>query len=233
MTLTPGVERPDQPPCWAAVMADHLGLADRLAARFRGRGESMEDLVQVARLGLVLAAQRYDPSTSVPFAGYAVPTVLGELRRHFRDHLWVVRPPRRLQELRPRVMQAQDRLTQTLGRIPTVAEVAAHVEEPVPDVLEVLTLGSAYAPSQLEGEPGVAETLVAPEYRLTEVEDRLLLRPVLSSLPDSHRAVLRLHYFEGQSQREIAGVIGVSQMQVSRILRQSLDQARRAVGRSN
>lgn len=218
---------------WVALVTEHLALADHLAGRFRDRGEPVEDLRQVARLGLVLAARRYAPSSPVPFAGFAVPSVLGELRRHFRDHLWVVRPPRRLQELRPRVVRAQESLTHDLGRTPTVHEVAAQVAEPLAEVIEALCLGTAYSPHPLDADEGaVAETLGAPDVRLEQVEDRLALRPVLSQLPDRCRAVLRLHYIEDQTQQEIAGVVGVSQMQVSRMLRQSLETVRRSVQRS-
>lgn len=213
---------------------DHLDLADNLAHRFRGRGEPLEDLVQVARLGLVLAAQRYDQPSGVPFIGYAVPTVLGELRRHFRDHVWVVKPPRRLQELRPRVVAAHEQLSHQLGRSPTATEMATDLGVPEADVIETLCLGSAYAPVSLEtghedrvGAP--AETLVAPDVRLAEVDTRLSLRPVLSGLPDRSRTVLRLHYFEDQSQQQVASHVGLSQMQVSRILRSALTRVREAL----
>ncbi len=216
------------------LILDHLELADNLAQRFRGRGEPIDDLVQVARLGLVLASRRYDPSAGVPFVGYAVPTVLGELRRHFRDFVWVVRPPRRLQELRPRVVTSHERLSHALGRSPTTTEMALDLGAPEGDVIEALCLGTAYAPVPLEasdpehvGAP--AETLVAPDVRLEEVDTRLTLRPVLAGLPDRSRDVLRLHYFEEQSQQQVAGHIGVSQMQVSRILRSTLGRMREAL----
>lgn len=224
-----------QPLCpLEARVLDHLDLADSLARRFRGRGEPLEDLVQVARLGLVLAAQRYDESCGVPFVGYAVPTVLGELRRHFRDQVWVVRPPRRLQELRPRVVAGHERLSHRLGRSPTATEMATDLGVPEADVIETLCLGSAYAPVSLEaghddrvGAP--AESLVAPDARLEDVDTRLSLRPVLSGLPERSRTVLRLHYFEEQSQQQVAGHVGVSQMQVSRLLRSTLLRVREAL----
>ncbi|MCE0487646.1 sigma-70 family RNA polymerase sigma factor [Ornithinimicrobium sediminis] len=218
----------------AEFIAQHLSLADSLAGRFRDRGESMDDLRQVARVGLVLAAQRYDPTSPVPFVGFAVPTVLGELRRHFRDHVWVVRPPRRLQELRPRVVEAQDVLAQRLGRLPTAAEVAEEVGEPLADVREALSLATAYSPQRLDdSRTGLAETLVAHDVRVEEVDNRLSLRPAIATLPPRSKAVLRLHYFEGHTQQQIADRIGVSQMQVSRILRQSLAQMRPSVAARN
>lgn len=228
-------DRPLTSDGFADVIAQHLSLADNLASRFRDRGEPMDDLIQVARVGLVLAAQRYDPRSPVPFVGFAVPTVLGELRKHFRDHVWVVRPPRRLQELRPRVVQAQDALTQQLGRLPLVDEVATAVDEPVADVREALSLATAYTPHSLDGAdgPGLAETLMAADVRVEEVDNRLTLRPALHSLPARSKAVLRLHYFEGHTQQQIADRIGVSQMQVSRILRQSLSQMRPMVAATN
>jgi len=228
------VTSPDIGSSVESLILDHLDLADNLAQRFRGRGEEIEDLVQVARLGLVVASRRYDPSTGVPFVGYAVPTVLGELRRHFRDFVWVVRPPRRLQELRPLVVTAHEGLSHSLGRSPTTAEMATDIDAPEGDVIEALCLGTAYTPVSLEtSDPEhvgvVAETLVAPDVRLEEVDTRLTLRPVLARLPDRSRDVLRLHYFEEQSQQQVAGHIGVSQMQVSRILRSTLGQIREAL----
>jgi RNA polymerase sigma-B factor len=208
------------------VVLRHLPLAQLLAARYHGRGESPEDLLQVARLGLVLAVERYLPQTQVPFVAFAVPTVLGELRRHFRDHCWIIRPPRRLQELRPRALRSQERLTQELGRAPTVNEVAEDVGSELADIIEALTLGSAYSPESLDasrpGAPTVAETLISSGNPLAQVEDRLSLEPVLGDLPGRTRRVLHLRYAEECSQRQIAERIGVSQMQVSRILRQAL-----------
>lgn len=218
----------------AQVVLYYLPLARSLAGRYAHRGEAMEDLVQVARLGLVHAAQRYRPGASDRgFASFAVPTVLGELRRHFRDHTWAVRPPRRLQELRPVVVAAQERLTQELGRLPNVEEVAAEAGADLGETVEALTLRSAFRPESLEapvpGSVPLAEQLQAPDRRLTEVEDRLAVEPALRALPPRSRRVLRLRYLEELSQRRIADRIGVSQMQVSRILGQALRQVRAAV----
>lgn len=212
----------------------HLPLAQTLASRYRDRGESLDDLVQVAGLGLVLAVQRYRPETGTPFVAFAVPTVLGELRRHFRDHCWTVRPPRRLQELRPRALAAQERLTQALGRVPTVNEVADELSADLADTVEALVLGTAYTPDSLEatehgGPTPVAETLTAPDDAIDQVADRLSVQPVVGSLPRRTRRVLHLRYVEERSQRQIAAEIGVSQMQVSRILSQALQRVRSRV----
>lgn len=207
----------------AEVVRRHLPVALSLAGRYRNRGEAWEDLTQVAGLGLVLAAQRFRPEVGVPFLAYAVPTILGELRRHFRDNSWIVKPPRRLQELRPEVIAAQDRLTQRLGRVPTLHEVAQEVEADLVDTVEALTLATAYRPDSLDS-PGLppAEALTAATAPMSEVENRLAVAPALGELPGRTRQVLHLYYVESQSQRQIAERIGVSQMQVSRLLRSAL-----------
>lgn len=219
--------------CPACLVSAHLGVADASALRFRGRGESLDDLVQVARLGLVLAAGRYDPSTGTPFVGFALPTIVGELRRHLRDQVWGVRPPRSLQELRPQALAAWESLTQQLQRAPRVDEVAAELSLPAGVVAEAMSLATAYRPDSLDsardGESGPAEILIAPHTRMDELEGRLTLEPGLAELPESNRRVLRLHYIDDLSQRSIAAEVGVSQMQVSRILRQSLKQMRRTM----
>jgi len=216
--------------CRNALVSENLDLADTLAYRYAGSGESAEDLVQVARLGLVLAARRFDPGLGVPFAGFAVPTIRGELRRHLRDHVWGVRPPRRLQELRPQIVQTAERLTQAWSRTPSPSEVAEEMELPTSLVAEIIALDSAYRPDSLDvGPAGLgapAEVLEAPTSRLDEVEGRISLEPSLAALPESNRTVLRLRYTDEWSQRQIAAAVGVSQMQVSRLLRRSLDMVR-------
>ncbi|WP_194288653.1 sigma-70 family RNA polymerase sigma factor [Ornithinicoccus halotolerans] len=215
----------------AQVVLYYLPLARSLAGRYAHRGEAMDDLIQVARLGLVHAVQRYRPGASGKgFAAFAVPTVLGELRRHFRDHTWAVRPPRRLQELRPVVVAAQERLTQELGRLPNVGEVAAAAGADLSETVEALTLRSAFRPESLEapvpGSVPLAEQLQEPDRRLSELEDQLTVGPALRELSPRSRRVLRLRYLDELSQRRIAERIGVSQMQVSRILAQALRQVR-------
>lgn len=219
--------------CVACLIADHLALADGLAMRFRRRGESSDDLTQVARLGLVLAAHRFEPSTGTPFGGYAAPTILGELKRHMRDHAWAVRPPRTLQELRPQCIATVDLLTQQFQRRPLVSEIAEAMEVAPELVNEVVLLDSAYQPDSLDqpahGVDAPTPELLAPQKRLEHVEAQMAVGPSLSSLPEGDRDVLRLHFKENLSQRQIAAVLGVSQMQVSRILRRSLAVMRRDI----
>lgn len=220
--------------CLSCLVGSHLDVADASAWRFRGRGESLEDLVQVARLGLVLAAERYDPATGTPFVGFALPTIEGELRRHLRDQVWGVRPPRSLQELRPQVVVAREGLTQRLQRVPRVEEIAVELSLPTAVVAEAMSLETAYRPDSLDdagaGGSGPAEVLIAPRTRMDELEGRLTLEPGFAELPESSRRVLRLHFLADLSQRSIAAEVGVSQMQVSRILRQSLKRMRRTMG---
>lgn len=218
-----GADRSEADQIASAVIRDHLPLVLSLASRYRGRGESWDDLIQVAGLGLVLAVQRYEVDSGAPFVAYAVPTILGELRRHLRDHAWTVKPPRRLQELRPVVLRAQEELTQRLGRLPTINEVAAEADAEISDTVEALTLTTAYQPDSLDAltlERGApAETLTAPASPMLEVDARLAVAPALADLSAPARRALHLYYVEAHSQREIADQIGVSQMQVSRLLR--------------
>ncbi len=219
--------------CVACLIADHLTLADGLAMRFRRRGELSEDLTQVARLGLVLAAHRYEPGTGTPFGGYAAPTILGELKRYMRDHAWTVRPPRTLQELRPQCMATVEFLTQQFQRQPLVSEIAAAMEVAPELVNEVVLLDSAYQPDSLDqpalGVDDPALELLAPQEHLEHIEAQMAVGPSLSSLPEADRDVLRLHFQENLNQRQIAAVLGVSQMQVSRIIRRSLAVMRRDI----
>ncbi len=219
--------------CVACLIADHLTLADSLALRFRRCGEPPEDLTQVARLGLVLAAHRYEPSKGTPFGGYAAPTILGELKRYMRDHAWTVRPPRTLQDLRPQCMATVEVLTQQFQRQPLVSEIAEAMELAPELVNEVVQLDSAYQPDSLDQPLQDADVpalaLLATQKRLEHVEARMAVGPSLSALPEADRDVLRLHFKENLSQREIAAMLGVSQMQVSRIIRRTLAVMRRDI----
>lgn len=219
----------------ADVVVATQRLAARVAHRYAGRGEPFEDVLQVAVLGLLLAARRFDPDRGVGFTAFAVPTIEGEVKRHFRDHVWAVRPPRRLQELRPAVVDVQDRLEQQLGRRPTPEEIAEVTGATPEEVTETLALGTAYRSLSLEGldlaAGGVAEVLAAPDARLVEVENRLAVRPALECLPDRTRQVLRLHYLEEHSQQRVADEVGLSQVQVSRIVRAAIADLQRTVAR--
>jgi RNA polymerase sigma-B factor len=212
----------------------NLPIADRLAMRYSGRGIPSQDLVQVARLGLVQAAQRFDPDAGFDFLSYAVPTITGELKRHFRDRGWTVRPPRRIQELQPRVRAASSTLTQTLGRTPSRAHIAAYLSVDEASVVETLVADGCFAPTSLDrpvvsdsrGGSTWADALGQDDPALARVEARLTLAPVIRKLSDRDRLVLRLRFEDGLTQEEIGRIIGVTQMQVSRILARILRLAR-------
>ncbi len=212
----------------------HIPLARRIASRYTGRGEPLEDLVQVAMLGLVKAAQRFDPEKGADFPRYAVPTILGELRRHFRDACWAVRVPRGLQELTLRVQAAVDQLSRELGRSPTVGEISDLLEVTDEEVLEALDAASAYSATSLDapamkeepGGPTIGERLGFDETALDNVEAREALRKVLTRLPERERRMLTLRFFGERTQREIAEELDISQMHVSRLLTRTLTRLR-------
>jgi RNA polymerase sigma-B factor len=200
-----------------------LPLVHHLAQRFRGRGEPYDDLVQVGTIGLLNAVDRFDPERG-SFTGFAVPTILGEIRRHFRDRGWALRVPRRLQELGRQVSEAREILTQQLGRSPTVLEIAQHLEADADLVLEALDTASVYATVPLPSTPEEGE--MAPlgfiDSGLELVEQRATLRPLLARLPARERTILALRFVRGMSQSQIAAEVGVSQMHVSRLITRSL-----------
>lgn len=204
----------------------NLPVADRLARRYSGRGVPSQDLVQVARLGLIKAVHGFDPEAGHDFLSYAVPTIVGELKRHFRDRGWTVRPPRRIQELRPRILAARFTLTHTLGRTPTRAEMAAFLAIDEARVVEALAADGCFTPASLD-RPGRSDSgsgstwdavLGQTDPGLAMVEAKLALAPILTGLCDRDRLVLKLRSVDGLTQREIGRIIGISQMQVSRIL---------------
>lgn len=217
---------PDDPS--RAVLRQHLveaqlPLVHHLAQRFRGRGEPYDDLVQVGTIGLLNAVDRFDPERG-SFTGFAVPTILGEIRRHFRDRGWALRVPRRLQELGRQVSEARESLTQQLGRSPTVQEIARQLDVDPDLVLEALDSASVYATVPLPSTPEEGE--MAPlgfiDSGLELVEHRATLRPLLARLPTRERRILALRFVRGLSQSQIAAEVGVSQMHVSRLLARSL-----------
>lgn len=216
------------------VVISQLGLARSVAMRYRDRGQPMEDLVQVANLALVLAVQRYRPGQGVSFAAFAVPTIAGELRRYFRDRGWDIRPPRRIQELRASVHSASQDLAQDLGRAPTTDEIAAHLGVERSEVVETLTAMEGYRSVSLDapaadgtGTSTLADVLGGPDPTLEQVVDIESVRPLLARLGDRDRRILALRFFRGCTQQEIADEIGVTQMQVSRLLSQALGRVRR------
>lgn len=217
-----------------ALVEQHVPLARRIAGRYAGRGEPLEDLVQVAMLGLVKAAQRFDPELGSEFPRYAVPTILGELRRHFRDACWAVRVPRGLQELTLRVQGSIDQLSRELGRSPTVAELADRLEVTEDEVLEALEAGSAYSATSLDAPamkdepdgPSIGERLGDEEDLIEGVEAREAVRKVLAQLPARERRMLTLRFFGERTQREIADELHISQMHVSRLLTRTLTRLR-------
>jgi RNA polymerase sigma-B factor len=212
------------------LVVDHVGLARHVASRFTNRGEPYEDLVQVASLALVKAAQRFDDDRGVQFATFAVTYMVGELKRHFRDRAWAVKAPRRLQELCLELARSIDRLSQDLGRAPTVGELAHALNVTDGAVLEALEAGRAYRTSSLdepdqEGHP-LAEQLGAPDPEFDHVEDRSVLSEALRQLPGRDQLIVRMRFIEGLTQSEIGARLGLSQMQISRLLASSVERLR-------
>ena len=197
-----------------------LDLADGVARRFRGRGTDYEDLVQVGRVALLKAAHGYRCGYGSSFAAYAVPTIAGEIKRHFRDHAWMVRPPRRMQELRAELIREEDRLRQSLLRDPTQAELARSLGLPRSDVRDAHECSRAYRAISLDVSSDVgAHDLVTHDPGIDDlVVDRDLLVRALEGLSDRERLIVRLRFVEERTQAEIGVVLGVSQMQVSRLL---------------
>jgi len=210
----------------------HLPLAEHLAARFLGRGEPHDDLVQVATIGLLKAVDRFDPERGVPFGAYAVPTMLGEIKRHFRDRGWAMRVPRRWQEAGRSLADAREALTHELGRAPTVAELATRTGREPDEVVEVLESANAYTTLPLDtGSPtSPVASLGSVDDRLLNVENREALRPLLAALAPRERRILALRFVRGMSQAQIAAEVGISQMHVSRLLARTLGELREGLG---
>lgn len=211
----------------AELVLRHLGLADSLARRHAVRGHDLADLVQVARLGLLSAAARYDAGEG-EFVSFAVPTILGELRHYVRDYSWVVRPPRGIQELRLRVNAARLDLEQSLGREPSMAELAEELGVTLAEVAEGLVADAALMPHPLAGgdedDDGPELGVLDPGFR--EAELRVMVEGILRDLPAPEKQLLHLRFVREMSQKEIAGELGVSQMHVSRQLRKVLQRLR-------
>jgi RNA polymerase sigma-B factor len=218
------------------LVREFLPLARRLAARYRHTSESLDDLTQVAYVGLVLAADRYDPDRGTAFSTYAIPTIVGELRRHIRDHGWAVHMSRGLQENVLRLTQAINDASSRLGRAPTPAELAGETGLGVDAVLEAMRAMTAYEAESLDHRIGAEDEWREPvlarmgheEAGYELVEACASLRPAMSELSKQERAILAMRFFEDMTQSEIARRIGISQMQVSRVLRRALDRLHRA-----
>jgi RNA polymerase sigma-B factor len=211
----------------------HLGLAEYLARRFANRGEPLDDLVQVASLGLVKAVERFDPERGLEFTTFATPTIVGELKRHFRDKGWAVRVPRRVQELHLRVTRVIDDLATEFGRSPTVQEIAQRAGTTEDEVVEAIDAGSAYRSASLDAgrgdddeSPGLLGQLGELDPELARAERRAALGPLIEGLPEREQVMLYLRFYEGMTQSEIAKRLGISQMHVSRLLSRSLQQLR-------
>jgi len=212
-----------------ALVRDHHWIAIHCARRFAHRGEPMEDLVQVAQLGLLKAVERFDPSYRVLFATFAMPTVTGELRRHFRDHTWPVRVPRRVKELYLELSACIEVLGHELGRPARVDEIAEAMRATIDEVLEAMEAGAAYRstplapPTDNDEDERVEGAMVAETDTALEGADaRVAVRELVNELPERERKVVYLRFFEGRTQSEIAAQVGVSQVHISRILRDTL-----------
>jgi RNA polymerase sigma-B factor len=206
----------------------HLPLVEYLARRFRNRGEPLEDLIQVGTIGLLKAIDRFDLQREVEFSTYATPTIVGELKRHFRDKGWAVRVPRRLQELNLSLNKVVAELSQEIGRSPTISEIAAKVRLSEEEVLEGLDTSNAYAvisldaPAGDEDAPTVSEHIGSEDESLEALEYRAALGPLIAELPERERRILYLRFFRGMTQSQIATRLGISQMHVSRLLNRTL-----------
>ncbi|HEX2851452.1 MAG TPA: SigB/SigF/SigG family RNA polymerase sigma factor [Acidimicrobiales bacterium] len=220
----------------AELIEAHLGLAEYLARRFSNRGEPLDDLIQVASTGLIKAVDRFESERGLEFSTYATHTIVGELKRHFRDKGWAVRVPRRMQELHLRLSTLVNQLNQDLGRSPTIAEIAQAADVSEEEVLEAMEAGQAYRFASIDAPMGgagadddssaLSATLGEEDAELADAENRAALSPMLAKLPARQQKIIHLRFFEGLTQSEIAARLGISQMHVSRLLARSLAQLR-------
>jgi RNA polymerase sigma-B factor len=232
LTVLPA-DDPERARIRATLVELHLPLVEYLARRFRNRGEWLDDLTQVATIGLIKSIDRFDLERGVEFSTYATPTIVGEIKRHFRDKGWAVRVPRRLQELKLSLTKAIGELAQREGRAPTVSELAAHLQMSEEEVLEGLESANAYSTVSLdapdsgdEDAPAVADSLGMIDDALEGVEYRESLKPLLERLPPREKKILLLRFFGNMTQSQIAAELGISQMHVSRLLARTLAQLR-------
>jgi RNA polymerase sigma-B factor len=219
-----------------ALVERFLPLARQLARRYQHGGEQLDDLIQVASLGLLKAIDRFDPNRETAFSSFAVPTILGELKRHFRDKGWSVRVPRDLQELAVRVERVSDELARELGRAPSMAELAEHIGVTTEQVLEAREAAAAYRAVSLdrprddddEGDAGMADSVGIEDPGYGVAEDAATVERLMRILSEREREVLRLRFAEDLTQSEIGARVGVSQMHVSRLIRHAVAQLREA-----
>ncbi|MBE7323598.1 RNA polymerase sigma factor SigF [Nocardioides sp. Y6] len=213
----------------------HLPLVDHCARRFRNRGEPLEDLVQVGTIGLIKSVDRFDVERGVEFTTYATPTIIGEIKRHFRDKGWAIRVPRRLQELRMQISTATGELSQQLGRSPTPRELAEAIGCSLEEVVEGMASANAYSTLSLdagdddERTPRLADSLGVEDDNIEHVEIRESLKPLLDQLPAREKKILLLRFFKNMTQSQIAAEVGISQMHVSRLLSRTLEQLRQSL----
>ncbi|WP_246085635.1 RNA polymerase sigma factor SigF [Pseudonocardia hydrocarbonoxydans] len=224
-------DHPDRAEVRSRLVTGHLPVVRHIARRFSGRGEPADDLEQAGTIGLLGAVDRFDPAHGSDFLSYAVPTITGEIRRHFRDRTWAMRVPRRLKDLQSTISGAVGPLSQELGRAPRPSEIAARLGLSVDEVLEGLDAQQAYRNTSLDelvagGETPLADTLGSADAALENVEYRETLAPLLDELAPRERTILVLRFFGNMTQTQIADRVGVSQMHVSRLLAQTLRQLR-------
>lgn len=219
-----------------AIVDRTLPLADHVARRYRNRGEPIDDLVQAARVGLVNAVNRFDPDNGADFLSFAIPTIMGEVRRHFRDYGWAVKVPRRLKDLQGQLVKARAELSQNIGRAPTPSEVAAHLGIEREAVMEATIASSNYSTLSTDVQASaddefrsVGDTLGDIDPNIDKVVDLETVRPLIAALPEREKTVLLLRFFESMTQTQIAERMGYSQMHVSRLLAQALRRLREQV----
>lgn len=225
---------PEREPLRAALIERHLPLVHFMARKFADRGEPLDDIVQVGTIGLIKAIDRFDPSMGFEFSTFATPTIVGEIKRHFRDKTWAIRIPRRLQELGSQVSKAREDLTHSLDRSPTPAEIAKKLDIDVSDVMEAIEANSAYNTVSIDigsddETPSIGNTLGAWDDALDNVEYRESLKPLIAAMDEREQTILLRRFFDNKSQSEIAAELGISQMHVSRILNKTLTQLREAL----
>lgn len=220
------------------LVMNHLNLVRYLASKFVNRGEQLEDLTQVGTIGLIKAIDRFDPNRGLEFTTYATPTIMGEIKRHFRDKGWSVRVPRRLQELSTRISAITDELITELHRTPSVAEIAERAGTSVEEILEAMESSSAYSSVPLEGgsddedAPSVIDQYASEDEDFSATDNRMLLDSVISDFTMREKEVIRMRFDEGLTQSEIAEQLGISQVQVSRLLRKTLKRIHDKIGPS-